>query len=61
MLSQQDEEYNVVSNDDQLVKIVQALGKLDENDASFITEATAKNYFDSINSQNGYDVDNLHN
>ena len=50
MISQEDEEFNVVSHDDQLVKIVQALGKVDEDDASFITEATAKNYFDSINS-----------
>lgn len=59
MISQEDEEFNVVSHDDQLVKIVQALGKVDEDDASFITEATAKNYFDSINSQNGNDADSL--
>ena len=59
MLSQQDEQFNVVSFDDQLVKIIQNIGQIDESDASFISEPTAKDYFDTVNNENGYDSNNL--
>ena len=32
---------------------------MDESDASFISEPTAKDYFDTVNSENGYDANNL--
>lgn len=59
MLSQQEEQFNVVSYDDQLVKIIQNLGHIDASDANFISEPTAKDYFDTVNHENGYDSNNL--